>query len=133
MGKIRLYDVIGKVTQHPAENNGNIIKFREMEKVPVKGKGGDESLKDILLKFIDEQRAVNVEQKKFNSEVKEFIVEQKAVNTEQKKFNSEVKEFIVEQKVVNKQQAEFNARIEAKVNETSEKLERVIELNKLKS
>jgi hypothetical protein len=39
------------------------------------GDGGDGSLKEILLKFIDEQT-------RFNSDVKEFIAEQKTVNAE---------------------------------------------------
>ncbi|MDR2567928.1 MAG: hypothetical protein LBC44_01305 [Mycoplasmataceae bacterium] len=127
--KFKLFKIKSKITLVPTKDNGYIMANEELEKELMKGKGGgggDGSLKDILLKFIDEQRAVNVEQKKFNSEVKEFM-------GDQKKFNYEVKEFIVEQKVVNKQQAEFNTRIEAKVNETSEKLENVIKLNKLKA
>jgi hypothetical protein len=39
MGKIRLHDVTAKVMQYATKNNGHIIKFREMERKPIKGKG----------------------------------------------------------------------------------------------
>ncbi|MDR2567972.1 MAG: hypothetical protein LBC44_01525 [Mycoplasmataceae bacterium] len=112
--KFKLFKIKSKITLVPTKDNGYIMVNEELEKELMKGKGGgggDGSLKEILLKFIDEQ-------KKFNSEVKEFIVEQKAVNKQQTEFSSEVKEFMVEQK-------EFNEKIE-------NRLENLVKKNKLK-